>query len=185
MPYIAVRSVAPLTEGNQGAFSYVGHAWVEISGSQVSPDGKPESYGFYPESLSPYAAGEVRHSDYDLYVGHGFSSQQFYVTEDQAQYVRLFALQADAGTYSILPGIIGPLNNCASFAFEAMSRAGVTAILPIRNILPWFMPAQFDEDMHIKSAVATAFQWHKGIILVWGRADFQAAIIHFAKPCPS
>ena len=32
MPYIAIRSVAPLTAGNGTAFSKVGHAWIEISG---------------------------------------------------------------------------------------------------------------------------------------------------------
>ncbi|MCX7180568.1 MAG: calcium-binding protein, partial [Proteobacteria bacterium] len=157
MPFVTVRSVPPLTPGNGTAYAIVGHTWVEISESIVSLNGKTESYGYYPESLSPVAPGVVRHTDYDDFAGHGFSSQKFYITENQAQRLRLYAIEADASIYALLPNQLLPVDNCATFAYQAMSRAGVSAVIPIRDIIPWWLPALFDLESQINNAVTTTF----------------------------
>jgi Ca2+-binding RTX toxin-like protein len=145
MPYITVRSVSPGTTNNRtNEQSLAGHAWVEISGSSTSPSGIPESLGYYPETTSALAPGEIRNTDAGDYAGLGYSSESYYITEDQAQAIRYYAAQVDAGTYELLPGFFGTNDNCATFAFEAMRRAGMETELPFRSILPWWLPRLYD-----------------------------------------
>ena len=47
MPFITVRSIGPGL--NHAGEPTLGHAWIEISGSNVLPVGQVESFGYYPE----------------------------------------------------------------------------------------------------------------------------------------
>lgn len=147
MPYVTVRSVSPNTTGND-AYSFIGHAWFEISDSQYStnPNGQPESFGFYPrQEHQPYMPGEVKSVDYENFVGHGNSSPPIYITEAQAQRLRDFAAEVNAtGFYSVVPGYFGTGQNCAAFVFSALSDVGITTRFPARTIMPWWIPGQFD-----------------------------------------
>jgi hypothetical protein len=97
-----------------------------------------DSFGYYPEGNPIMGSGKISYDDAQDYAGLGNTSQSFSISEDQAQAVRDLKDQVNNGTYTFVPNILGDGNNCASFVSEAMQVAGVDAILPFKNILPWW-----------------------------------------------
>lgn len=141
MLYVRIRSVGIGTVGPLGGKSDWGHAWVEISPIPGIPADRSqlESYGFYPESGDPPT--NIRHSDARDYEGVGYTSDWFPVSEADAARARDYIQEAEGQRYYwLIPAVVIPIpdENCASFATNFMSRAGISTAIPVASVLPWF-----------------------------------------------
>lgn len=120
------------------------------------------SYGYYPEQSNPIngiqGPGVVRDDDNIVHPVPDRISPEIDITDEQADIVRDFAIQADRGTYALngtgtyLPLGIGPevfqpdpngTYNCASFVVNALQEAGITTTMPTVGIFPWWLPGAY------------------------------------------
>lgn len=95
MPILSIQSVYPGTNG-----SSVGHAWLTIT----NMNGSIESYGFYPKiSNIPNGLdgpGRIDPDDRQRFPVPDRQSQDFYITDAQAQAIRDFADRTKQASYS-------------------------------------------------------------------------------------